>query len=307
MRTTLRHLELFVAVCDAGGVGEAARRVHAAQSTVSAAVRDLERQLGVDLLVRRPGGVAVPTPAGRRLLAEARLLLDQADALERVALDLRDEPAGDVAFGSLVTIAPLVVPRLAAGFRARYPQARLLAVEAGQAELLAGLAEGRLDVVLTYDLGLPPEVAFEQLALLPPQVLLAADDPLAASRRVALRDLARRDFVLLDLPLSREYFAGLFAAKGLEPRIAHRSSHLEVVRSYVASGLGCSIVNAVPASDRALDGRALVTRPLAGRHRSLRLGLASRRGGRDTRAAAALRDLIRGDLAGGATPGSVGA
>ena len=78
MRTTLRHLELFVAACDAGGIGAAARQVHASQSTVSAAIQDLESQLGIDLLVRRPGGVAVPTPAGRRLLAEARSLLGHA-------------------------------------------------------------------------------------------------------------------------------------------------------------------------------------------------------------------------------------
>jgi DNA-binding transcriptional LysR family regulator len=299
VRTTLRHLELFVAVCDAGGVGEAGRRVHAAQSTVSAAVRDLERQLGVDLLVRRPGGVAVPTPAGRRLLAEARALLDQADTLDRVALDLRDEVAGDVAFGSLVTIAPLAVPRLAAAFRERHPQARLRAVEAGQAELLAGLADGRLELVLTYDLGLPAEVDFEELASLPPRALLAHGDPLAGESRIALRDLARRDFVLLDLPLSREYFAGLFAAQGLEPLVAHRSPHLEVVRAYVAAGLGCSIVNAVPASDRALDGSRLVTRPLAGRHRALRLGLVTREGARPTRAVAALREAIADEIGAG--------
>ena len=294
MRTTLRHLELFVAACDAGGIGAAARQVHASQSTVSAAIQDLESQLGIDLLVRRPGGVALPTPAGRRLLAEARSLLGHADELDRVALDLRDEVVGTVAFGSLVTIAPIIVPRIVAGFRERHPSVRLAPVEGGQAELLAGLVDGQLELALTYDLALTPDVAFEELASLPPRVLLAAADPLASRAAIDLHDLVGRDFVLLDLPLSREYFAALFAAQGMEPVITYRSAQLEVVRSFVANGLGYSIVNAVPATDRALDGSRLVARPLVGRHRELRLGLASRRAGRETRAAAELRGFIRG-------------
>ncbi len=298
MRTTLRHLELFVAVCEAGGIGEAARRVHAAQSTVSAAIQDLERQLGVDLLVRRPGGVAVPTAAGQRLLGEARSLLDHADAVDRVARDLRDEVAGDVSLGSLVTVAPLISPRIVAGLAGTHPAIRLQMVEAGQEELLDRLLHGRIELALTYDLGLPPDVAFAPLAELPPRALLAADDPLAAADAVPLRDLAARDFVLLDLPLSREYFAGLFGAKRLEPRVVHRTGQLDVVRAYVANGLGVSIVNAVPVDDRALDGLRLVTRPLAGRHRALRLGIAARADARPTRAVEAVRDFIRGTVPG---------
>ena len=300
MRTTLRHLEHFVAVCDAGGIGEAARRRHAAQSTVSVAIQDLEHQLGVDLLVRRPGGVAVPTPAGRRLLAEARSLLDHAADLDRIARDLRDEIVGEVAFGSLVTIAPLIVPRIVAGFRAQFPAVQLAPIESGQAELLAGFADGRLELALTYDLELTRDVEFGELTRLPPQVLLAADDPLALANAVSLNDLASRDFVLLDLPLSREYFAGLFAAKGLEPRVAYRSPQFEVVRSFVANGLGYSIVNAVPAIGQALDGGLLVTRPLVGRHRALRLGLVTRRGARNSRAVLELRRFVGEVVADGA-------
>ncbi len=79
-------------------------------------------------------------------------------------------------------------------------------------------------------------VAFESMAVLSPQVLPAADDPLAQRKTVSFAALAKRDFILLDLPLSREYFASLFGAGGSEPRIAHRSPHLEVVWSFVARG-----------------------------------------------------------------------
>ena len=61
--------------------------------------------------------------------------------------------------------------------------------------------------------------------------------------------------MLLDLPLSREYFAGLFASAGLTPQIAHRSRQLELVRSLVANGYGYTIANARPAVDVAADGQ----------------------------------------------------
>ncbi len=290
---TLRHFEHFVAVCEAGGIGEGARRVHAAQSTVSAAIQDLEQQLGVDLLVRRPGGIAVPTPAGRLLLIEARSLLDHADDLDRLATDLRDEIVGEITLGSTASIAALIVGGVVAGFRDAYPGVRLITVEGSQADLLGGLADGRLELAVAYDLELSDDVAFETLSVLPPLVLLAAEDPLAQRKTVSLAALAKRDFILLDLPLTREYFASLFAAGGSEPRITHRTPHLEVVRSFVANGLGYSIVNAIPIAEKALDGMPLVTRPLAGTHRPLRLGIASRQGARDRRSVAVLRAFIR--------------
>ena len=148
-------------------------------------------------------------------------------------------------------------------------------VEGGHDELVDGLAQGRLAAVLTYDLGAGDGIAFHELAALPPYAQLAADDELAGRPEVALAELAPRPYVLLDLPLSREYFAGLFASAGLTPRIAHRSRQLELVRSLVANGYGYTIANARPAVDVAADGRPLASVPIAGAHRPMRLGLAT--------------------------------
>src|SRR3954447_3247445 len=112
MRFTLRQLQLFVATCDAGTVTLAAQREHISQSAVSAALAELERSLGVQLLNRRHAHGVAPTPAGRQLLVHARGLLYQAADLDRLASEISDEIAGRIALGCLVTLAPVITPQL---------------------------------------------------------------------------------------------------------------------------------------------------------------------------------------------------
>ena len=113
--------------------------------------------------------------------------------------------------------------------------------------------------MLTYDLELHDDVAFEPLVKLPPYAIFARDHPLAKRDSVTLRELAEEPLVLLDLPHSRDYFHGLFAAKGLQARVAQRSTQPEVLRTLVANSFGYGIVNARPRIDRALDGGGLRT------------------------------------------------
>jgi DNA-binding transcriptional LysR family regulator len=88
--------------------------------------------------------------------------------------------------------------------------------------------------------------------------------PLAKRRGVTARDLAQDPFILVDLPLSREFLLAAFRAEGIEPRIAHRTRSLEMVIGMVANGLGISVLVTRRASDRAYDGKQVVRKPLAG-------------------------------------------
>ena len=164
--------------------------------------------------------------------------------------------------------------------------------EAGQDELLAKLRTGAISLALTYDLDIDPAHSTHQVLVdLPPRAIVAADSPLAGrADGVSLAELAEWPLVLLDLPLSGEYFLSLFRAGGIEPRVAHRSPHLEVVRSLVANGFGASLINIVPACATSLDGGRLVTLPLVGEHRPMRLGLASRLSRFEARTTAAFRE-----------------
>jgi DNA-binding transcriptional LysR family regulator len=275
MLFTLRQLEYFVATCDAGSFTEAALNIPVAQSSVSTAIAQLELALGVQLLIRHHAQGVSTTPAGRRFLAQARALLLAADDLQRFAAELTEEISGTLELGCLVTLAPLVMARLCQTFMRRYPGVDVQMTEAGQDQLMHGLRVGELAAALTYDLELSGDVEFQDLASLPPYALVAADHPLTARAEATLAELAELPLVMLDLPLSRDYFRELFLRAGLEPSVAQRSPHIEVVRALVGNGFGYTILNARALNSSALDGRPLASVPIAGPTRPMTVGLAT--------------------------------
>ena len=303
MRFSFRQLEYFVAAGETGSVTRAAQGSHSSQPTVSAAIAKLERALGVQLFVRHHAQGLSLTPEGRRFLAEAKALLRHASDVERYASTLSDEVAGTLELGCLVTLAPLVAPSLVRGFCDRHPGVVVELVESHQDGLLGRLRGGLVGMALTYDLQLPDDIAFEPLADLRPHALLPAGHRLALRRRVTLAELAPEPHILLDLPLSREYFLQLFAESGLEPNVALRSEHPETIRTLVANGFGYAIVNALPRTDAALDGARVVAVPLRDELRPMRLGLARVRGIRETRTMTAFAEHCRASITPGGVPG----
>ena len=133
---------------------------------------------------------------------------------------------------------------------------------AGVATLIAALRAGKMDLALTYDLDIPPDLHFSPLAALPPHVLLAADHPLASKSRIAPADLTGLPMVLLDLPFSSDYFLSIFTQRGLKPQIAERTRDMGLMRAMVANGFGYSIANIRLMPDVAPDGAPLCAVPL---------------------------------------------
>ncbi|MGD1879412.1 MAG: LysR family transcriptional regulator [Kiloniellaceae bacterium] len=275
MRFTLRQLEYFVAAGETGSITLASERIAISQPSISTAISHLEKELGVQLFLRHHAQGLSLTPAGRRLLREAKALLQQAEALYDAAGEASGQIRGWLTVGCLVTLAPMVIPELSHSFMASYPDVRVHQVEDDQERLLDGLRKAEVDIALTYDLQLTDDIAFEPLATLPPHVLVSETHPLAKQSTVSLAELVDEPMILLDLPLSREYFLAIFMAEGLTPNIHARSAHQEVVRTMVANGYGYTLGNARPRSDQALDGRRLVRVPLAGKPQAMALGMAT--------------------------------
>lgn len=298
-RFTLRQLSCFVAACDGGGIGAAAGRLHLAQATVSAAIADLERTLGVQLLVRGSRRAATPSPAGRELLAQAADVLAAAGRLDERSAALRGDVSGELPVGCLVTLAPAVAPAICRAFERRWPRARVNLVPAHQAELLARLGDGTIALAITYDLALNAAVSFEPMAEAPPYALLAAGHPRAGAASVMLEELAAEPFVLLDLPLSRNYFLGLFRTAEVEPVVSRRVADPELVRSLVAWGYGYTLANARPAPTQAVDGTPIRAVHLRGGAPPPRVGLARRAGLEPTRSAAAFGEACTQVIAAG--------
>jgi|SRR3954447_1618551 DNA-binding transcriptional LysR family regulator len=275
MRFTLRQLEYFIAAGETGSITLASERIHISQPSISTAIAHLEKELQVQLFVRHHAQGLSLTPVGRVLLGEAKGLIAQAEWLYTIASETTGTVRGPLSLGCMVTLAPMIVPELSHSFTAAFPGVQVRLVEGHQEELLRGLGRSEIDVALTYDLQLPDEISFTPLVDLPPHVLLAEGHPLARRPALTLTELVTEPLVLLDLPLSREYFLALFMKEGLEPRIGARSQHQEVVRTMVANGSGYALFNVRPRCSVALDGRGLVRVRLSGEHRPMRLGIAT--------------------------------
>lgn len=278
LRFTLRQLEYLNAVAEFGSVTEAAERVNVSAPSVSAAISQLEREFGVALFIRRHAHGLSLTQAGRTFVEQARKILSEAAKLNTLSNELTGQIRGPLHVACLVTFAQSVIPYLRRAFTTDYPEVEFSQYERDHAQILQGLRMARYDIALSYDLDVPPDMEFHELARLPPHVILYEGHPLAARSSVTVQDLAEYPMILLDLPFSAEYFNSLFAAEGLSPHIVERTHHMAVMRAMVANQFGYSIANVRPASDLALDGTRLIFIPLDSSIPPLSLGVIAIRG-----------------------------
>lgn len=163
---------------------------------------------------------------------------------------------GPLNVGCLVTFAQIVMPRVRRGFVDRFPSVEFRQYERDQAELFDALRSARIDVALTYDLNITDDFEFLPLIDLPPFVLLGDVHPLAGWSSVTPRDLAEYPMVLLDLPISADYFLSFFPRTGVAPRVIERTRDMAVVRSLVANGFGYSVADIGAAHRTPRTGRS---------------------------------------------------
>ena len=189
-RFSLRQLEYMVAVGEAGSVLAASEKVNVSSSSISAAISQLEAELGVQLFVRQHAQGLSLTSGGQRFFNEAKRILHSVALLGDLANDIVDSVRGPISIGCLVTLAPLVGAAFRRSFTEEYPNVEVTMREGNQAELLTMLARAEIDVAIAYDLDIPASYDFEGLIDLPPQLILAADDPLADKADIPLRILS---------------------------------------------------------------------------------------------------------------------
>lgn len=257
---SLRQLEYFVATAEHGGVSAAARARHVSQPSVSLAIAQLEAALGAPLFRRQASRGVELTPAGLRVLGQARDILALAAGLS--AGEEADELRGQLSLICFQDLGPYFAPRLLAGFRARHPQVAITLLEGDLATVQRALRAGKAELALTYELATDAQMQCWTLAELAPYALLPSDHPLAAQASVSLAELAQQPLVLEDIPHTREYLLSLFWNLALTPRIAQTVQSFEMQRGLVAHGCGVALSCTRPAGDLSYDGRPIACRPL---------------------------------------------
>jgi LysR family hydrogen peroxide-inducible transcriptional activator len=277
-RPTLRQLGYLDALARAGHFGRAAEAANVTQSTLSAALKDLEGLLGVALVDRGKRRV-VFTPAGEEVLRRGRLLLEQADELVAAAAATRAPLAGLVRLGVIPTIGPFLLPRVLPGLRRAFPELRLVLVEDQTARIVAQLAAGALDVLL---LALPCDCGpAETMDLFEDEFVAAVPKghALARAPRVAPERLAGEPLLLLQEGHCLRAHA-LSVCRLADPALgpAVEATSLHTLVQMADGGLGLTLLPRLAVEAGILRGTTLATRPLDADPRSRTIGLAWRRG-----------------------------
>ncbi|MEI4271138.1 LysR family transcriptional regulator [Klenkia sp. LSe6-5] len=254
---SLRQLAYLVAVAEAGSMTSAAEAQHVSQAAISTGITDLERHLGVQLLVRRPGHGVSLTEAGAGVVADARRALAAAADVQVRARAPHADLRGPVTLGCYRTMAPHHIPALHQDLQRLHPALELSTVEGGQEELRRALTTGACDVLLTYEAGLGPGLHTETLVRPSPYVLLAADHPLAGRPTIRITELA--DDTLVQYSPGPGPLGGLHVMHeaGVLPRRVVESTEIEVVRSLVARGVGYAILLQVWPTPLSIEGLPL--------------------------------------------------
>jgi LysR family nitrogen assimilation transcriptional regulator len=159
----LRQLRYFTKVAELGSFSKAAVVLDVAQPALSRVIRDLELELGVSLLLRTGRG-AVLTDAGIKLLARAKMLLDDADRAFQEVSSLKGRPMGLVSIGMTPSIGTVLTVPLVDRVRRSYPDVQLQLTEGYSGHILEWLLSGRLDIGVLYSAPRTVGTTCDQLA-----------------------------------------------------------------------------------------------------------------------------------------------
>ena len=261
---TLRQLRFLVALADRRHFGQAAEACFVSQSTLSAAIQDLEEALGVTLFDRTRRSVA-PTGIGAEIAERARAILKDAEDLVDVALAAQDPLSGPLRLGVIPTIGPFLLPLLLPLIREKAPCLRVYLREEQTAPLLAQLDAGELDAAILA-LPVPLEDAEnEDIALDPFYVVCPRGHRLASLAAVRPEDMATEDLLLLeDGHCMREHALTACQLEGARRNVALQGTSLHTLVQMAASGLGVTVVPGMAVASGLIAGLDLKVAPLAG-------------------------------------------
>lgn len=262
LRFSLRQLEYFVAIAEAGTLSGAAEDLRVSQSGLSQSLTDLERALGAQLAVRRKAHGVALTPTGTQVLRHARDLLRHGEDLANIAAG-GDSLGGVLHLGCYVTLAPTTLPPLLESFNALHPDLRIDFAEGTQDVLQRRLLAGELDLAVLYDMEVQPEMARTVIARARPYVLLAADHHLANEPTVSLVDLAPEPMVLLDAPPSSHNTLAIFDRLGITPEVRYRPKTFELTRALVGRAMGYALLVQRPANNRTYEGKKVTIKEIS--------------------------------------------
>lgn len=241
----IRHLRYFIAVAEEGSVTVAAeKRLHTAQPSLSRQMKELEMELGCELMKRVPRGIEL-TAAGRVFLDHARVILLQIEAAGESARRAAQPTKSSFVLGFLTGHEFDWLAAVMNILRDELPNTEVVILSLSSPDLAAGLVRGKIDVAFLRNEKSAPGVTFSELRREPLIVLMPADHRLTARETIRPQDLA--DEQLVGVPMSKSpalrTVVDAYAARiGIDLSPDHEVDNLSMAMSLVAATGGVALM-----------------------------------------------------------------
>jgi LysR family transcriptional regulator, hydrogen peroxide-inducible genes activator len=259
----LKDLRYLVAVADARHFGRAAGKCFVSQPTLSAQLKKLEQYLGVQLIERAPQNIKL-TEAGEQIVARARRILEDSDAVVTLARAHRDPLAGVLRIALLPTIGPYLLPRVSQLVRKALPRLELRLYEYQTAQMLEKLQLGEIDLGV---LALPVDTeGLESRELYSEPFIVALPDHHRLTKRetVRIEDLQGESLLLLeDGHCLRDQALEVCSRIGPNEKQDFRATSLETLRQMVATGAGVTLLPELATRGAYGHAKGVAIRPFA--------------------------------------------
>jgi LysR family hydrogen peroxide-inducible transcriptional activator len=277
MIPSIKQLKYVCAVAEHRHFSKAADACFVTQSTLSAAIQDLESQLGVVIFERSKKSVLI-TPQGESLLAQARVILRDVEDFVSIARSHEDLLTGELRLGVIPTIGPFLLPSLLSELRKEYSKLKLYLKEELSGVLLQQLQQGKLDlIILAFPYGLPE---MESVKLFSDEFLLCLPPghKLEKSEFVSQQDLQGESLLLLEEGhCLRDHALEACKLSKDDAQIVYQGNSLHTLVQMVANGLGVTLLPQMAVSADVLGETQLELRHFGEENVSREIGMAWRK------------------------------
>ncbi|NQF14372.1 LysR family transcriptional regulator [Brevibacillus sp. HB1.3] len=235
---TLFQMEVLVAVTNAGNFTRAGEQIGLSQSGVSHTIGALEKELGVSLFTRNRSGVKL-TAAGEKIVASARIILENVSLIKQVAAESGDHLEVTLRIASFPSVTAQLLPKLLKSIESHYPHMQTKLYEGSYQEIKEWIRSGVVDV----GFHVWPDDELEGILLTTDALhaVVPAKHPLAQEPSLTLEQLARESF-LMPMAGCHLLIGAEFAKAGLTPNVSYEIADHTTILAMVESGVGVTVV-----------------------------------------------------------------
>ena len=295
----LRDLQYIIAVAETHHFGKAAERCFVSQPTLSGQIKKLEEELGVAIFERTNRSVEI-TQVGEEILRHARQMMDQADAIQQLALAHQDPLAGPLRIGAIPTLSPYLMPLILAPLKKQHAKMQLVLSEELTDILLQRLRNHEIDAALLATA--VDEQDLESMSLFdePFWVAFPREHAFYEKDRITRRDLDKENLLLLaegHCLAEQAMDVCHMKERQVQGEMADlRAASLETLIPLVSAGYGITLVPALAMQGSWTSGSGVVAQPLAVSDASRRVSLVFRHSYPRRAALQAFADIILNNL-----------